>query len=62
MERKPSANLALKGNTFDLAPGRMEVEVPEDCSVYLKGAAGVTVQDMTLIPFNGREQRVVAEP
>ena len=51
-----------EGNTFDLAPGRMEVEVPEDCSVYLKGAAGVTVQDMTLIPFNGREQRVVAEP
>ena len=62
MERKPSANLALKGNTFDLAPGRMEVEVPEDCSVYLKGAAGVTVQDMSLLPFNGREQRVVAEP
>lgn len=36
--RKPSANIALKGFTFDMAPGRESVEAPEDCAVRIVNA------------------------
>ncbi len=36
--RKPSDNIELKGHRFDLAPGRDNVEVPEDCAVLIKNA------------------------
>ncbi len=59
--RKPSANLPLKGSTFDVAPAREVVEVPEDCGVYLKNASGVTLRDVRIHPFQGRELRVISE-
>ena len=36
--RVPSKNLALKGETFDFAPGRVALEVPADCGLYIGGA------------------------
>lgn len=46
--RKPSDNIALKGDTFDLAPGRNTVEVPEDCGVYVSGAKGVILENLRM--------------
>jgi len=59
--KKPSANLALKGRVFDMAPSPEEAPVPEDCAVYLKGAA-VTLENVRAFPFEGREQRIISEP
>ena len=36
--RKPSENIALKGYTFDIAPGRVPVDVPVDCAVCIMNA------------------------
>lgn len=36
--RKPSANIALKGFTFDMAPGRELVDAPEDCAIRIVNA------------------------
>ncbi len=46
--RKPSANIALKGLTFDLAPGRNTVEVPEECGLYVEGARNVHLADLRM--------------
>lgn len=53
--RKPSENLALKGSRLDLAPSHVEVEVPEDCGVYISGA------DVTLENVNTRQWKIVKE-
>lgn len=60
--RKPSDNLPLKGNTFDVAPAPDVIEVPEDCGVYIKGAEGLSLENVRALPFEGREQRVIREP
>lgn len=44
--RKPSRNLALKGSTFDFAPGRVEVEIPETCGLYIGGEADVELENI----------------
>lgn len=44
--RKPSANLALKGETFDFAPGAEAVVVPADCGVYVSAGAEVTLENV----------------
>ena len=44
--RKPSKNLALKGTAFDFAPGRTEVEVPEDCGLYIGAGAEVQLENV----------------
>lgn len=33
--RKPSKNLPLKGETFDFSPGRVNVEIPKSCGIYV---------------------------
>lgn len=43
--RKTSANIALKGFTFDMAPGREPVEAPEDCAVCIVNA-DVTLENV----------------
>lgn len=60
-ERKPSKNLPLKGSTFDIAPAPEPVEVPEDCAVYIKGAGGLTLENVTARDYNGKVQRIVIE-
>lgn len=44
--RKPSKNLALKGSTFDFAPGKTEVEIPENCGLYIGGGADVKLENI----------------
>lgn len=44
--RKPSRNLALKGSTFDFAPGRVNVEIPETCGLYIGGEADVKLENI----------------
>lgn len=36
--RKPSSNLSLKGNCFDLAPSDLTVNVAQDCGLLIKDA------------------------
>lgn len=62
LARKPSDNLCLKGHTFDLSPSPEVVEIPEDCGVYLKGAEGVSLENIRLLPYEGRAQKITAEP
>ena len=33
--RKPSKNLSLKGETFDFSPGRVDVDIPRSCGIYV---------------------------
>ena len=40
--RKPSDNIMLKGNTFDLAPSRIVADVPADCDLYISEGAEVS--------------------
>lgn len=44
--RKPSENLPLKGSSFDLAPGRMELDIPENCGLYIGGGAEVMLNNV----------------
>lgn len=44
--RKPSENLPLKGLTFDLAPGRVEIAVPENCGLYISKDAEVKLENV----------------
>lgn len=46
--RVPSNNIALKGYTFDLAPGRNTVEVPEDCGVFVSGAKNAALENLRM--------------
>ncbi len=62
VSRKHSENLALKGNTFDVAPAPDVIEIPEDCGVYVKGAEGLRLENVCALPFEGREQHVIREP
>ena len=39
---KPSDNIMLKGNTFDLAPSHMRVDVPAGCDLYISEGAEVS--------------------
>lgn len=59
--RKPSENMALKGNVFDVAPAGDVIEVPEDCSIYLRGAKGIALENVRALPFEGRDQRIIRE-
>lgn len=44
--KRPSQNLPLKGSTFDFSPGTAQVEVPEDCGVYIGGGAEVALENV----------------
>ncbi|MBD5466596.1 MAG: hypothetical protein HDR21_00395 [Lachnospiraceae bacterium] len=46
--RKPSANLALKGEVFDFSPGRIEFEVPADCGLFIGGNAETKLEDLRM--------------
>lgn len=59
VEKKPSKNLPLKGATFDIAPSREIVEIPEDCAVYVQDAQGVTLENIRALPYEGREQKIM---
>lgn len=59
VQKKPSANLPLKGNTFDVAPAQNVIEIPERCAVYLKRAEGILMQNVRAFPFEGQEQRII---
>jgi len=52
--RKRSDNIVLKGETLDLSPSGMQVEVPGNCGVYIQGAPNVCVENV-----NPREWSVV---
>lgn len=43
--RKPSANRALKGDIFDMAPGRENVDAPADCAIRVYHA-DVTLENI----------------
>lgn len=40
--RKPSDNIMLKGNVFDMAPSRISAEVPKNCDLYISEGADVS--------------------
>ena len=44
--RKPSANLPLKGEVFDLAPSDVTAAVPADCALLIRGAEQVTLDNV----------------
>lgn len=44
--RKPSANLPLKGNRFDLAPSDITADVPADCGLMICGAENVLLNNV----------------
>ncbi len=46
--RKPSANIALKGERLDLAPNDAVHALPADCALYIAGGAEVETAGMTL--------------
>ena len=46
--RKPSANIALKGYTLDLAPGAYRPEVPETCGLYIENAKDVKLENLRM--------------
>jgi hypothetical protein len=52
--RKPSENLMLKGATLDLAPSTVEVEVPEDCGLFISGVSDITIENV-----NTRQWKVI---
>lgn len=57
--RKPSANLALKGNRFDLAPSDITADVPSSCGLMIRGAQNVRLDNVNtgkweIIHDNGR--------
>lgn len=54
--RKPSANIALKGYTFDFSPSQIDFEVPADCGLYIGGNAKVQLEDV-----NMRQWRIIRE-
>lgn len=44
--RKKSDNIMLKGNTLDLSPSNVKVEVPMDCGLYIEGPFDVTMENI----------------
>lgn len=44
--RKPSENLKLKGSVLDVSPARVQVEVPEDCGLYVEGPYDITYENI----------------
>ena len=50
--RKPSANIALKGYTFDFSPSEIEFEVPADCGLYIGGNAEVKLDNMRMCQWS----------
>ena len=44
--RKASENLMLKGETLDLSPSNVKVEVPKDCGLYIEGPFDVTMENI----------------
>lgn len=61
VSRKVSKNLSLKGNVFDVLPAKENIPIPDDCGVYLWKASGVTLENVCLISFEGREQKIIVE-
>lgn len=59
--KKDSANLPLKGRTFDISPSPDTVEVPEDAAVYIKSAEGLTLERVCSLPFHGISQKIIVE-
>jgi hypothetical protein len=56
-ELKDSENLALKGRTVDLSPGKQNAELPDNGEPYwlfVKGAENVEVRNCTIKPFHGK--------
>lgn len=56
-ERKPSANLALKGPTIDLAPGPQNAELPsvDGHWLYMRSTRNVRIESPVIAPYNGRQ-------
>lgn len=52
--RKPSANLPLKGNFFDLAPSDVAAEAPADSGLVITGAENVVLENV-----NTRQWKIV---
>ncbi len=46
--RKSSANIALKGYTFDFAPACVDVDVPADCGLYIGSHAEVSLDRLNM--------------
>ncbi|MBD5454210.1 MAG: hypothetical protein HDR30_07850 [Lachnospiraceae bacterium] len=46
--RKPSVNIALKGNALDFSPSMIDLEVPADCGLYIGGNAEVKLDNMRM--------------
>lgn len=44
--RKASENLMLKGETLDLSPSTVKVEVPKDCGLYIEGPFDVNMENI----------------
>ncbi|MBC5709382.1 glycoside hydrolase [Hungatella sp. L12] len=54
--RKPSKNLSLKGETFDFSPGRVDVDIPRSCGIYVSRDA-----DAELKQINTHEWSVITD-
>ena len=61
--RKPSRNLAIKGNMIDLAPGYQTAFLPEDPPVWLfvRGVRDCSFSRCRIAPFDGAGQRPLVE-
>ena len=46
--RKPSENIALKGERLDLAPNDAVYTIPTDCALYIAGGAQVETTGLML--------------
>lgn len=57
--RKPSANIALKGEVFDVSPSRTEYAVPADCGLYLESVRGVHLKDIHMKTAEGETLQIV---
>ena len=44
--RKPSENLKLKGSVLDVSPAKVQVEVPEDCGLYVEGPYDIAYENI----------------
>lgn len=59
--RKTSKNLSLKGKVFDVLPAVEKIPIPDDCGVYIRNAGGVTLENVSVLPFQGRDQKMIVE-
>lgn len=57
--RKPSENIALKGENFDVSPSKTEYPVPHDCGLYLENVRHARLTDINMKNTDGEILRVV---